>query len=302
MPSPRPPFRRPGSSRPAYDRGPAAPRDSDTNAPRPPLTLQVTTLWDYPSQHYDRWVDRDGQVHTSKSARTRSDRTHTMQGSKDYVGATPSWVIWNLLMRYTAPGETVLDPMVGSGTTLDVCSDLDRKGLGFDLQPQRPEIKLNDSRKLPLQANAVDFVFIDPPFSTHVAYSDDPRCIGKLDAAGDDGGEAYYGSMQRVIGEMHRVLRPGRHAALYVSDSWRRTQRAGRDVFMPIGFNLFALLCDHFDPVDIVCVARKNQKLAMGNHRKAAEESNFFLRGFNYLFIMRKTPAEPAPAAASRRR
>jgi len=26
----------------------------------------------------------------------------------------------------------------------------------------------------------------------------------------------------------------------------------------------------------------------MGNYRKAAEEGNFFLRGFNYLFIMRK--------------
>jgi len=26
----------------------------------------------------------------------------------------------------------------------------------------------------------------------------------------------------------------------------------------------------------------------MGNYRKAAEEGNFFLRGFNYLFIMQK--------------
>jgi hypothetical protein len=26
----------------------------------------------------------------------------------------------------------------------------------------------------------------------------------------------------------------------------------------------------------------------MGNYRKAAEEENFFLRGFNYLFIMYK--------------
>ncbi len=298
-----PPFRPRSfrSSRPGPDRSPARGEDAGGAGPRPPLTLQVTTLWEYPSQHYDRWVDRDGQVHTSKSARTRSDRTHTMQGSKDYAGATPSWVIWNLLMRYTQPGDSVLDPMCGSGTTLDVCADLDRNGLGFDLQPQRPEIKLNDSRTMPLKESSVDFVFVDPPFSTHVAYSDDPRCIGKLDAAGEDGGEAYYGSMQQVIAEMHRVLKPGKHAALYVSDSWRRTQRAGRDVFMPIGFNLFALLCDHFDPVDIVCVTRKNQKLAMGNHRKAAEESNFFLRGFHYLFIVRKGGVVAAPPAPGKR-
>jgi adenine-specific DNA-methyltransferase len=35
-------------------------------------------------------------------------------------------------------------------------------------------------------------------------------------------------------------------------------------------------------------VVRHNQKLDRGNWRKAAEEGNFFLRGFNYLFIMKK--------------
>ena len=32
----------------------------------------------------------------------------------------------------------------------------------------------------------------------------------------------------------------------------------------------------------------------MGNYRKAAEEGNFFLRGFNYLFIVRKPDTPPA--------
>lgn len=259
---------------------------------RPPLTMEVSTLWSYPSQHYDAWVDKEGKVQTSRRAKggraSSPGQGFVMQGDKDYEGATPSWVIWNLLMRYTKERDTVVDPMCGSGTTLDVCTDLDRKGIGFDLNPRRPEIRLNDSRKLPLPDKSADFVFIDPPYSTHVQYSDDKRCIGKLDAAGDDGGEAYYTSMSRVIVEMARVLKPGGHAGLYVSDSWRRTQRAKRDVFMPIGFNLFAMLCDVLEPVDIVSVVRRNEKLERGNFRKAAEEGNFFLRGFNYLFIMRK--------------
>jgi hypothetical protein len=37
-----------------------------------------------------------------------------------------------------------------------------------------------------------------------------------------------------------------------------------------------------------VAVVRRNQKLRRGSWRKAAEEGNFFLRGFNYLFIMKK--------------
>jgi hypothetical protein len=57
---------------------------------------------------------------------------------------------------------------------------------------------------------------------------------------------------------------------------------------MPIGFELFAFMAQHWKPVDIICVVRHNQKLARGNWRKAAEEGNFFLRGFNYLFLFKK--------------
>lgn len=220
-----------------------------------------------------------------------------MQGSKDYTGATPSWVIWQVLMRYTRENDVVVDPMCGSGTTIDVCNDLKRRGQGFDLSPPpgRPEIVRADARRLPLKDASADFVFVDPPYSTHVNYSDDPRCIGKLDASPDsdsgDGGEAYYRAMGGVIAEIDRVLKPRRYMALYVSDSWRKrrgTPGEGAGVFMPIGFELFSQLRERFKPVDIITVVRQNAKLGKANWRKAAEEGNFFMRGFNYLFIMKK--------------
>src|SRR5262245_23358474 len=85
---------------------------------KPPLNVQTTTRWDYPSQHYGAG----------------------MQGDKAYVGATPSYVIWNLIMRYTEPGALVVDPFCGSGTTLDVAKDTGRRGRGFDLSPYRADI------------------------------------------------------------------------------------------------------------------------------------------------------------------
>jgi DNA modification methylase len=121
---------------------------------------------------------------------------------------------------------------------------------------------------------------MDPPYSTHLDYGDDPRDIGKLDAAK---GSAYYDAMDQAFGEAHRLLKPGKHIALYVSDSYVHGQG-----FYPLGFELFARLQKRFEPVDIVAVTRHNKTLEMGNYRKAAEEGNFFLRGFNYLFIMRK--------------
>lgn len=225
---------------------------------RPPLRIQPTTLWDYPSQDYG-----EGQ-----------------QGRAGYKGATPSYIIWNLLQRYTKPKELVIDPCAGSGTTLDVARDLDRRALGYDVHPTRKDIFRVDARKLPPELTGkVDFVFIDPPYGTHLDYGPDPRDIGKLDAAD----RKYYDAMEQVIREIHRVLKPGKHVGLYVSDSFVKGKG-----FYPIGFEMFDLMRKHFEPVDIVAVVRHNKTLEMGNYRKAAEEGNFYLRGFNYLFIMRK--------------
>ncbi|MBS0187490.1 MAG: class I SAM-dependent methyltransferase [Planctomycetes bacterium] len=234
------------------------------------MQIMTTTLWEYPSQHYEGEQSR-------------------MQGDKRYVGASPSWVIWQCLQRYTKLGDVVLDPMVGSGTTIDVSTDLGRRGVGFDLAPSRPDIRQGDARKIDLPSASVDFAFIDPPYSTHVDYSDEAACIGKLDALGPDGGRAYYEAMRRVIREIVRVLKPGKYMALYVSDSYSKPGPNARSTgFAPIGFELFAMMREALQPVDIIAVVRHNQKLQRGNWHKAAEEGNFFLRGFNYLFIMRK--------------
>ena len=222
-----------------------------------PVPRMTTTLWDYSSANYP-----GGK-----------------QGDADYVGATPSYVVWNLLDRYTQPGEAVLDPMCGSGTTLDVAKDLGRVGLGYDLQPQRPDILEADARRLPLDDGCVDFIFVDPPYSNHIRYSGRPECIGELDAR--VGG--YFEAMDLVFGELDRVLRSGRHLAVYVSDSAQK----GRE-FVPIGITLFGLLQRRFEAVDHVAVVRHNKSLKQRQWHIAAQEGNYFLRGFNHLLIFRK--------------
>ncbi len=237
----------------------------ETPSSQPPMSkrdpaLQTTTLWDFPSQNYGR-----------KS-----------QGSSDYLGATPSYVIWNLLMRYTNEGDKVLDPMCGSGTTLDVCRDLKREGIGFDLAPFREDIRQSDARHLPLKSQSIDFIFIDPPYSTHLEYSNDPRCLGRLSAHRQGGGE-YFEALQEVLRELHRVLKKEHFMGIYVCDSFLKKKG-----FSPIGFEIFAMLQKLFVPVDIVCVTRHNRTLKRNHWHTAAVEHNYFLRGFNYLFIAKK--------------
>ena len=251
---------------------PRPPRGRPVQRPeKPRLQVQPTTLWEYPSQHYGSGV----------------------QGDPRYVGATPSYVIWNLLQRYTGPGDLVVDPMCGSGTTLDVAKDTGRLARGFDLSPYRPDIERADARALPLERDSVKLVFIDPPYGDHIDYSADPSCIGKLSAYDP----RYYAAMDAVIREAARVLVPGGLLAVYVCDYFEKKKG-----FAPVGFQLFASMAQVLEPLDAIAVVRHHKTLAMGNYRKAAEEGNFFLRGFNHLFLAKKPerPMGPSPRRRAR--
>jgi DNA modification methylase len=144
----------------------------------------------------------------SGSTRRRTTAKANRAG-RDTPGRTPSYIIWNLLQRYTKENELVVDCFAGSGTTLDVARDLKRRALGYDVHPTRKDIFRVDARKLPPELTGkIDFVFIDPPYSNHLDYGDDPRDIGKLDVAK---GPHYYDAMEQVFREILRVLKPGRH-------------------------------------------------------------------------------------------
>jgi hypothetical protein len=120
---------------------------------------------------------------------------------------------------------------------------------------------------------------MDPPYSTHVEYSDAPDCIGRLDAFEP----AYFEAMGQVFAEAERCLKDRRYLAVYVSDSYRKKRG-----FVGIGARLFVLLEERFRPIDHVAVVRGNRKLEKPGFHRAAAEGNFFLRGFNHLLIFKK--------------
>jgi hypothetical protein len=119
---------------------------------------------------------------------------------------------------------------------------------------------------------------MDPPYADNLDYSDDPRCIGKLPGDG-----RYQRAMRLVIAECARILRDRAVLAIYVCDVFKK----GRPL-QPLGFELFDLARTDFSPIDIIAVTRRNRTLQMGNHRKAASEGGFYLRGFNYLLLLER--------------
>lgn len=239
----------------------------------PEPKLQTSTLWYHPSQQYG----------------------DSRKGNPAYEGRTPSWIVWNLLQRYTREGDLVVDPFCGGGTTLDVARELGRRALGYDIAPTREDVFRADARALPLEDGKADFVFMDPPYSTHVKYSGDPACIGELDAFEP----AYFEAMEAVFGEVDRVLRDRRMLAVLVGDSFRKKRG-----FVPIGARLCAQLESRFRAVDHIAVVRGNRKLEKPAFHRAAEEGNFFLRGFHHLLVFKKEHeperAEPGRNASRR--
>ena len=223
--------------------------------------LQTSTLWYHPSQQY-------------------GEKIH---GDPRFEGRTPAYVVWNLLQRYTRAGDLVVDPFAGGGTTLDVARDLGRRALGYDVAPAREDIFRADARRLPLEDGVADFFFMDPPYSTHLQYSERGECIGKLDAFEP----GYFEALDQAFGEAARCLRDRRYLAVYVSDSWKPKKG-----FAGIGYELYGLLKRRFRPVDAVAVVRGNRKLERPSFHRAAAEGNFFLRGFNHLLIFKQERGE----------
>ena len=219
--------------------------------------FETTTLWDFPNQNY-------------------GDKPH---GNNKYSGVTPAFIIWNLIQRYTKENDLVVDPMCGSGTTIDVCKEENRKVIGLDIVPYRADIKQADARKLPLDNETVDFVFIDSPYSDNIKYNDHPDDIGKISCENP----VFFEELDKVAREAHRILRTGKYVAWLIGD------QAKKKKFTPVGFKIYSMLEKYFTPVDLVCVTRHNQSSNTFIWHDRAKRYNFYLRGFKYLIIMQKT-------------
>ncbi len=75
-------------------------------------TPQYTTVWSFPER--GNWA------------------THT----SDFRGNFAPQVVRNIIEMYSEKGDSILDPMVGGGTTLIEAKLLARNALGLDINPE----------------------------------------------------------------------------------------------------------------------------------------------------------------------
>ncbi len=73
---------------------------------------------------------------------------HDLFGSS-HPGRIPGELVAHTLLALTNPDDLVIDPMVGSGTTIDVCLAMGRRCYGYDIDQRHDETMSSRTTWLP---------------------------------------------------------------------------------------------------------------------------------------------------------
>jgi DNA modification methylase len=204
----------------------------------------------------------------------------------------------NLILKYTKEGDTVLDQMSGSGTTMIECKLLGRNGIAVDVNEEAIMITLdrldfNTLAKLPhskiktfvgdarnldkIEDNSIDLIATHPPYVSIIPYTNQ-RIEGDLSNIRNVG--EFVEEMRKVAQECFRVLKPGKHCAILMGDT-RRHQH-----YIPVTFRLMQTFLDAGFVLkeDII----KLQWKMKSTREKWKGKYDFYLIAHEHLFVFRK--------------
>jgi DNA modification methylase len=132
-----------------------------------------------------------------------------------------------VITEFSSPGDLVLDPFAGFGTTPYVAASLGRRAIGLEFLPERAayarqrlrdggRIVTGDARELAAHvAMPVDLCFTSPPYMTATDHPENPLTAYST-ADGDY--PTYLSEIQRVFAAVADLLVPGGHAVVSVAN------------------------------------------------------------------------------------
>lgn len=231
--------------------------------------LEPTTVWSFPNR--GSWATHSGK----------------------YRGNWSPYVPRNLILRYSNPGDWILDQFMGSGTTLVEAKLLNRNAIGVDVNPQsvsisetnlqfqcetKPKIftRNGDATNLCfIKDNSIDFICTHPPYSNIIKYSHDIEGDISLLSVDD-----FLQEMKKVAEESFRVLRNGKMCAVMMGDIRVRGK------VVPLGFRVMECFLEAGFQNKEIIIKEQHNCHSTGYWEK--QTNDFLLLAHEYIFVFQK--------------
>ena len=239
---------------------------------------ETTTIWSFKQR--GNWATHDGR----------------------YRGNWAPYIPRNVILKYSKPGDVVLDYFAGGGTTAVEAKLLGRRCIARDINPAcvgltlenldfrlpetflgklstcEPEVSVGDARDLSdLSDNSIDFICAHPPYAGIIKYSS--KVEGDLSKLGI---EEFLQEMRKVAKESYRVLKPGRKCAILIGDTRKQKH------VIPIGFQTINVFLEARFKVKELVIKRQHNCKTTGFWYANSRKYNFLLLAHEYLPIFEK--------------
>jgi DNA modification methylase len=224
----------------------------------------------------------------------------------NYRGNWAPQIPRNVILRYSQPGDLVLDQMVGSGTTLVECKLLGRNGIGVDVnldalmvaynrldftyvtsseQPATTQrLYLGDARNLDVIADkTIDLVATHPPYANVIPYSKE-RENGDLSRVHSI--DEFISEMRDVARECFRVLKLGKHCAILIGDTHKHKH------YVPIAYRVLDVFLNQGFILREDVIKEQWHTQTMRGRWRESYKHDFLLTYHEHLFIFRKPDKE----------
>lgn len=233
---------------------------------------------------------------------------------RDTTGAHLGWYWGNfvpqiphqLMLRYTKKGDWVLDPFVGSGTTLIECRRLGRNGIGIDLNADvtsraaelvgreknrhsiTTKIVTGDSRTIDCQTtlerfgiNQVQLLLMHPPYHDIISFSENKHDLSNAATI-----EQFMSMFGEALDNVGPVLERGRYFALVIGDKYSKGEWVPLGFYcmnevLKRGYTLKSIVVKNFEETR----AKRDQKQLW---RYRALVGGFYIFKHEYIFLFKK--------------
>lgn len=222
----------------------------------------------------------------------------------DYHGNFVPQIPNQMLKRYTKANDWILDPFVGSGTTLIECQRLGRNGIGIDIDDNI--LKVAEERTLTEKGNSkfdflngdssdidlspifkkeniskVQFIIYHPPYWDIIKFNDK-----KGNLANSKTLKEYIKKFENVVDNTAQYLEKGRYLAIVIGDIYKNSEWVPLNTYINMlminkGYKLKSMVVKNMEGNR----GKENQQ-AIWRYRALAGE--FYIFKHEYILIFQK--------------